>query len=427
MRRIVWLGLTAVCVAGAQPYTRGIGVYPGDPREDFGPALVIDGTTYRNLALHRPAYHSSSYDYNLTAQLITDGIKETALPRWLVAATSEGGVLAKTAASSSWTISTPPPSTLRGAKAWVQFGLEGGDGALEVDRIAVVAHVQVRPAATRGLDLHRVGIRRPPNLEGTRPRLPGRTVRARTSLRRSRSPAPSRSRFYRVDFEAASVSTWQMAEVTLFDRNRPCEAGRTVPLHQRVDERVDAAASGCTSIWARPAPSTASLSTGSAGPPTEPSRFRTMPRTWRTLRGCRRPAGPTTTEAGAARARARYVRVLMTKAASPEGYILSEMEVYGRGGPVAKPKARAGGACRWPPGPRRRRLALAARFAGQSRGRGASRKTGFPGQGLDHRHRSGHGADQLPERRARVPDPNFGDNQLHDFGFLLLCRFLVSR
>jgi hypothetical protein len=35
----------------------------------------------------------------------------------------------------------------------------------------------------------------------------------------------------------------------------------------------------------------------------------------------------------------RYVRVLMKRPASPEGYILSEMEVYGRGGPVAQPKA----------------------------------------------------------------------------------------
>ena len=26
-----------------------------------------------------------------------------------------------------------------------------------------------------------------------------------------------------------------------------------------------------------------------------------------------------------------------------------------------------------------------------------------------------------------LPDPNFGDNQLHDFRFILLCRFLVSQ
>src|SRR5690348_2169250 len=64
-------------------YTRGIGVYPGNPAEDFSPSLEIDNSTYRNIALLRPAYHSSSYDYNLTAQLVTDGIKETRLPNWI--------------------------------------------------------------------------------------------------------------------------------------------------------------------------------------------------------------------------------------------------------------------------------------------------------------------------------------------------------
>ena len=56
----------------AQNYTRGVGVYPGDPREYTGPALLADTNSYRNLALHRPAYQSSAYDYNLTAQLVTD-------------------------------------------------------------------------------------------------------------------------------------------------------------------------------------------------------------------------------------------------------------------------------------------------------------------------------------------------------------------
>ena len=33
-------------------YTRGVGVYPGDPRGDFGPALAPDTSgLYRNLAL----------------------------------------------------------------------------------------------------------------------------------------------------------------------------------------------------------------------------------------------------------------------------------------------------------------------------------------------------------------------------------------
>ncbi len=64
-------------------YTRGLGLYPGAPEANFSPDLIIDNSTYRNLALLRPAYHSSSYDYNLTAQLVTDGIKDTQLPQWV--------------------------------------------------------------------------------------------------------------------------------------------------------------------------------------------------------------------------------------------------------------------------------------------------------------------------------------------------------
>jgi hypothetical protein len=57
----------------AEIETRGVGVYPGDPREDFAPELVPD-TTYRNIALRRPA-SVGAYDYNLTAQLVTDGVR----------------------------------------------------------------------------------------------------------------------------------------------------------------------------------------------------------------------------------------------------------------------------------------------------------------------------------------------------------------
>src|SRR4030042_1654030 len=64
----------------AEIETRGVGVYPGDPREDFAPVLVPDTSTYRNLALRRPALQSSAYDYNLTAQLVTDGVRETTPP-----------------------------------------------------------------------------------------------------------------------------------------------------------------------------------------------------------------------------------------------------------------------------------------------------------------------------------------------------------
>lgn len=54
-------------------FTRGIGVYPGRSVDYKGPDMAKSGE-YRNVALNRAAYASSSIDYNLTAQLVTDGI-----------------------------------------------------------------------------------------------------------------------------------------------------------------------------------------------------------------------------------------------------------------------------------------------------------------------------------------------------------------
>ena len=126
----------------AQDYTLGVGVYPGDPKENFAPAMRIDAGTYRNLALHRPAYHSSSYDYNLTAQLVTDGIKETALPRWVAVSTSQHGVLKKN--EREWILDGNWVTTvdLAGPNPWVQLELAGGAAPLEVDRVEVDGSVR---------------------------------------------------------------------------------------------------------------------------------------------------------------------------------------------------------------------------------------------------------------------------------------------
>ncbi|MBR6698649.1 MAG: discoidin domain-containing protein [Bacteroidaceae bacterium] len=62
--------------------TRGIGIYPGNPKEYFGPGTEVD-TAFRNLALHRAVYQSGAHDLNLTAQLLTDGVVATAQPAFL--------------------------------------------------------------------------------------------------------------------------------------------------------------------------------------------------------------------------------------------------------------------------------------------------------------------------------------------------------
>ena len=66
--------LSAACSTDSGTvHNRGIGIYPGDPAEDFSPSLRRGGPQRRNLALLRAATHSSSFDCNQTAQLVTDG------------------------------------------------------------------------------------------------------------------------------------------------------------------------------------------------------------------------------------------------------------------------------------------------------------------------------------------------------------------
>ena len=74
--------LAAACGRNEGTKTLGIGVYPGDPAENFSPTLR-KGDGYRNIALLRAARHSSSADYNQTAQLLTDGLIAEGPATWV--------------------------------------------------------------------------------------------------------------------------------------------------------------------------------------------------------------------------------------------------------------------------------------------------------------------------------------------------------
>lgn len=103
-------------------YTRGIGVYPGRPEEDFSPELLPDRNTYRNLAHLRATYQSSAYDYNLTSQLVTDGIVTDSEPQYLELLTAKGSVPKR---EREWMIDGGPYSrnTVGGEDTFFQFRL----------------------------------------------------------------------------------------------------------------------------------------------------------------------------------------------------------------------------------------------------------------------------------------------------------------
>ncbi len=346
MRRITRLTLLAAALLAtlleAQPYTRGIGIYPGDPREDAGPVLRVDRTTYRNLALHRPAYNSSSYDYNLTAQLITDGIRHMTLPRWVAVSTSQQGYLKRN--QREYVLDHNPFTSveLRGSSAWLQLELHGGETALEVDRIDITASAAPAsdPAWTctiLGSDDGRAWNELVPATENS--------AAPKLSIAWNQR---SRNRFYRFEFRAATARVWTIADIDLFYQNRKVEV---------------AGPFNFTSAWM-------SASSGREWVYVDlgaPCTFDRVDLHWirRAAAGVIQVSNDAVTwrdvqqlpELGQSfglavahsadslklpqPAQARYVRLLLTRPASPEGYILSEMEVYGRGGlvPYSKPGA----------------------------------------------------------------------------------------
>ena len=72
-----------VSCSPAKEKTLGIGHYPGKASESGAPVLVSGGKNYRNLALNRATRQSSCFDFNLTSQLVTDGIISEGQAPWL--------------------------------------------------------------------------------------------------------------------------------------------------------------------------------------------------------------------------------------------------------------------------------------------------------------------------------------------------------
>jgi Exo-beta-D-glucosaminidase Ig-fold domain/F5/8 type C domain/Glycosyl hydrolases family 2/Glycosyl hydrolases family 2, sugar binding domain len=403
--RILYLVLIALTLQ-AQDYTLGVGVYPGDPKENFAPAMRIDASTYRNLALHRPAYHSSSYDYNLTAQLVTDGIKETALPRWIATSTSQQGVFKKN--EREWLLdgNWVTGIDLNGPNAWVQLEVAGGASPLEIDRIEVDGTVrspssepEIWACTINGSD-DGVAWSELGHTEG----MSRRSGDIRPSIRFTE---PSRHRFYRIAFSDPRARSWHVNDVSLFRGGQPVHiagphhfssAWKSAGAGEEwvyVDLGASCTFDRVTLSWIRRA-TEGSLQVSDDAV------------NWRAIAAL--PASGTTDELRLEPpAQARYVRVLMRKPATPEGYILSEVEVFGTGGPV--PLAKSG------PSPSATHLELA---GGAWRvERDSLVKAGGPALSKPGFHDSTWVVATVPGtvlvsylNAGAIPDPNFSDNQM---------------
>jgi len=407
--------LLAVVIAAAQDYTRGLGVYPGDPCEDFSPVLRPD-PAYRNLAKHRPAYQSSAYDYNLTAQLVTDGIVETTPPRWLSVATSRQGTLEKHRRECLFDGNWVSQVELQGqggvipqeskSGAWIQALLGGGAAPPEMDGVAIVGRVRAKGDGPENWTCTVLG-----SGDGNDWTPLGQTsgmTRAGGDFDAAVSfSEPSRRRFYLVEFADPRAQAWFIGELN-FRRQ-----GRSVPVGGPFDFASAWKSAGAGEEWVYVdlgAPSVIDRIVLKWIQRAESGLLQVSndAAAWKTIRTL--SSGGDTDDFNVPVTKTRYVRVMMTRPQSPEGYVLSELEVYGRGGlaaaskpaPVPRPDGRldlAGGS--W----RVQRDSLV-----QADGPALS-TSGFQDGGWPVATVPGTVLTSYVNAGA-LPDPNFGDNQL---------------
>jgi len=342
--------LLSSCQSKVKTYSREIGIYPGDEKENFAPLLRPDETHYRNLALHRPAFHSSSYDYNLTAQLITDGIKDTKMPVWIAITSSRKNPIKKN--EREWLLDNNPVTTLniKGSKGWIEFELGGIAELPEVDRVDLIISIRTQKEKTRKWSCLVSG-----SEDGKEWQVLGQLTGQGTMVDTSIFPygkifTPSiiftrkaQSRFYRISLDAKDINEWDIAEVRFYHAGKRLEirgsdhfTSAWMSAGNRdewvyVDLGTHSTFDRIVLNWIQPAAKGVLQISNDA-------------LKWRDIQEL-----PEVTDLNqdiklGKPVSGRYIRLLMRQPVSSQGYILSEMEVYGRGGlvPVPKPAPVAG-------------------------------------------------------------------------------------
>jgi len=409
-------------------YTAGIGVYPGEPSENFDPILIPDTSgAYRNLALLRPAYHSSSYDYNLTAQLVTDGIKATGLPQWVVVSEGTRGPLPKT--EREVVLDHCPMNTLevQGGTAQIDIQVAGGEAAPEVDRIQLFVVSPMTSSANSlrftistsedGRTWQEVGNASSPKPVSTAGYPPDFCAPNHFFTPTIQLNSATRSRFYRVECSmgvraglGAFGTSWRIGQVAFFKGDERVQIGgpynftsawMSAGLGEEwvyVDLGARCEFDQVKLYWVARASQGALQVSDDA-------------EVWRDIQTLGASSEAVDDLKLSQPASGRYVRVLMTRPATEYGYILSEVEVFGRGGFVARPK----------PAPQSKtdqKLVLAG-------GSWCLQRANFVTEGGEAVSKAGYKDDEwlvatVPGtvltsylNVGAVPEPNFGQNQLH--------------
>lgn len=359
-------GATGESFERSDYYTRGIGKYPGNPKEDFSPELAPDKGNYRNIALLRSAFNSSSHDYNLTAQLLTDGIVTDQQPQYLILSTPEGEAPRR---EREWMIDEGPYSrnTFMGDDTYFQLSLNNySESADKLKLVGTLIYddktatggfeivcqgsndgqnwTEVGRLAGKGLPGEAVRYRMPvtdPNKQTEQISMPVRRLNETIALNAS---APYSN--YRVLLKMTGAHSWVFTAADFFLNDQLVEMKPS----QFFNSAWMSATGGEEWVY---------VDLGSR------SEFDKVILHWinnKAVKGkvqvsddanqwtdvADLPGGEGLVDeiSLGGKKNARYVRILMQQSADGSRYILSELEVMGKGGlvpqPVAQPKASDG-------------------------------------------------------------------------------------
>ena len=337
-------------------YTRGIGVYPGNPSEDFSPSLKPDSAHYRNLAYRRKAYHSSSYDYNLTAQLVTDGVISDRMPRFLSLYRPNGEVPRR---EREWLFDQGPYSRniVEGEDTYFSVALNNwqetatklqfrGSVAYHEDQLGS-GYEYVCQGSNDGTNWTDLGIVKGKGLPGTSSKYKAHSDPNKNSgepgslpIRRlndtidfHHSEAYSQ---YRVNFKMKGAAYWTIHELNFYNQN---DLLNFLP-SKFYDSAWMSATSGEEWVY---------VDLGST------SNFNQVILKWinKAIKGkiqvsnnakewhniANLPGGERLEDKVLVHGEGRYIRILMTESADHKPYILSEIQVLGKGGMTIQPSA----------------------------------------------------------------------------------------
>ena len=321
------------------------GQYPGDESENFAPVMKPARQQERNLALHRASWHSSSYDYNLTAQLITDGIRDTVMPWYLIAATSDEDPLHKRVREMLTDDNPVTTVNIKGQQVWVQMGLLGRKTLPQVDGILVKVPLRGIYHGQKGFWQCQVSGSNDGNQwvplgkkKGTGSLVDttvfplGNIFQPYITFKKNVT-----YKYYRVYLQSPMMQEWNIGEFILYHDRKPMNIKTSLhftsawmskdsrPQWLLTDLGAIATVDSITLHWIRPA---------MAGK----IEISNDQKTWKEIATFSSVIGSVIILKPKTPVRGRYIRMTMEEPMDGKYFVLSEMEVWGKGGLVPVPK-----------------------------------------------------------------------------------------